>query len=527
MARERRGKLTAVNNSIDDILRTVNMTTASAFTTDKNIKSIAAEAPINPFNTDAKEFFANYTGGDYEMGWFRNYDHYATNSGSNFTVEPATGTYSQIGGTNVVMNALGFNTRPILISHFPEINSTGDVALTTGSLFSFAYRVSGNSPNNQTAKITVFGVGGAGGVYSGNIDTETIATTVQSFGVAPVERTFITSSMGVMAYRNSGDGADTWGRVFKVSTAGAVTFENAFEISVAYNQLFNKSINVGNGRALFSSMRGGNDFQLHYFKYNGVNSYTAGSVQVTSTQHAGYPTMAYATDDRVLYIYTRRPSSSGEDRYVNGKLYDTSTFPPTLLTTATEYDYGTQRLGRMGDAAVGVKASDARVAYGVFVTSDTNDNKGLAIPFSVGFDVSSAVVWLPGSTTTLKCVDASRMSTGDDAFKSPHHVTPLGISPSNSDLFLYHCIITPNYGWILAQNTTTGALTTISEGETNNYDANNTFLRADTHYFGVSGNGHKGLPAGNYEANRQCIIVAGEFGSATGDKYLGAAGMIF
>src|SRR5210317_131730 len=123
MATDDRGRLENINNSIDDILRTVNMSTAS-FAENKNIKSISVNAPINPFNSNATDFYSNYTSGQYEMGWFRNYDHYLHHTSSNLGNSPNQLSGNQVGGTNIVMNSLGWNQRSYLLSNHPVIDSS-------------------------------------------------------------------------------------------------------------------------------------------------------------------------------------------------------------------------------------------------------------------------------------------------------------------------------------------------------------------------------------------------------------------
>lgn len=528
MAIDDRGRLENVNNSIDDILRTVNMSTSS-FASNKNIRSIGFNAPINPFNPNAIGFYSNYGTGQYEMGWFRNYDHYAHHSSSNFSAVPDLLTHTQIGGTNISMNSLGWNQRNYLLSNYPDIDSSGQMAWTSGSIFTYFYRTTDNS--GFAVKATSFELNAAATVYNSNLDTETVTTSARSIGVAPIERGFITSSRSIMMFRNQSDGEDTWGRVINVSNNGTITFENAFEVSTAYNQIFNKAINVGNNRVLMASHRGGNDINMWDFKYNGTNNYTYGQTTVATTQHTCFPTMAYVNDDLVVYFYTRRPGTSGNDRYINARLYNVSDVNnPVLEATATEYDSGAQRFGQLPDCAVG-RGPDDRQAFGIYVYNDTSDHKGRAVPFKVTFNQdfvgSNSVEILPSGTSILAHTNASRRSDVGNAYRNPVHVIPLGTDPATPSNFLYFCTTSPGYGWIISQNIGNGTIGTIVEGELEDVNSSNCFRRADLHYYGVPGNGSRGMVAGSLEYGKVAAVVAGEFGSVSGDMYLGSAGLLF
>lgn len=528
MGIESRRLLEGNDNTIDDVLRAVGMSTSS-FDYNKSINKIVGNAPVNPFAPNITPFFADYDRGPFEMEWFRQYDHFLGHSGSSFTVMPTQLSAAQVTSTSTqTMNSLGWNTRPHLHSHSVGFDELGNIAWSSGSLMSFTYRTTNSS--NQECKITTVLADAAASIYNGNVDTETISTTVQSFAVAALDRTFASSSRCVMAYRNSADGADTYARVFNVDAAGAITFENAVEISTSYNQLFNKGLNLGQNKAVFASMRGGNDINLHYFKYNGANNYTRGTVQVASTQHAGYPTMAYINDDLVAYIYTRRPSSSGNDRYINLKLYDTSTFPPTLLGTATEYDLGSQRLGRMGDCAVARTLNNPSSSFGVFVNSDTTNNKGVAYPFEITTrqeDASSPTLRiLPSGTSTLVAKVASGNAQVSDTYRAPHHVISLGVPPNDDEYFYYFAIIAPGFGWIFKQSLADGSLTNVKEGDMGTPGTTNNYRRADYHYFSAAGNGHRGVPAGGYEWFKTTLVVCGEHGEDGGDMYIAGGGII-
>jgi len=509
------------DNTIDDILRVVGMSTSS-FDYDKSINQIVGNAPVNPFAENITDFFSSYDRGPFEMAWFRGYDHLTTYSASNFSNNVNDLSTSVVGVNSpnaTIPNTAGYNTRPHLMTHTVAFTESGAIQWVSGSLMSFTYRTSDNS--NQRCNITTIKADAAASIYNGNVDTETVATTVQSFGVAALDRTFATSSMGVVAYRNSADGADTWARVFKVNSAGTITFENAVEISTKYNQLFNKGLNVGQNKAVFSSMRGGNDINLHYFKYNGANNYTRGSVQVASTQHAGYPTMAYINDDLVAYIYTRRPSNSGEDRYINLKLYDTSTFPPTLLGTATEYDTSAQRISRMGDAAISRHSGDSTKSFGVFIYNDTSNYKGQAIPFEITTDQESAassptVRILPTGTAILSATSAGSHSDIANSFKMPHHLIPLGIPSYDTAHFYYLCIIAPSYAWTFRQQLSTGKLSTVREDDLTTHSD---LRRADYHYYSANGNGHRGVPAGGLEWTKVSIVGVGEIYDTQVENY--------
>jgi hypothetical protein len=527
MATDDRGRLENNNNSIDDILRTVNMSTAS-FAENKNIKSISVNAPINPFNSNAIDFYSNYTSGQYEMGWFRNYDHYLHHSSSNFTSIPSLNTHAQIGGTNVSMNTLGWNQRSYLLSNHPQIDSSGDVAWTTGSIFTYHYRGVNNS--GLEAKVTSYGLGGAATTYNGNIDTQVMSTSIRNMGVAPVERGFLTSSRSVVIYRNAADGEDTYARVINVDSSGNITFENALEISTAYNQIFNKSINVGNNRVLMASHRGGNDINMFDFKYNGTNNYSFGETTVASTQHNCFPTLAYVNDDLVVFFYSRRTGTTF-DRYINAKLYTVSDVNnPVLESTATEYDYGSERIGQAPDCAVG-RGPDNRDTFGIYVFNHTSDYKGRAVPFKVthnpDFVGASSVQILPSGTSVLAQTNASRRPDVANAYRSTVHVTPLGTDPTNSTKFLFFCITSPGYGWIVRQDISTGALSTVIEDELQAITSSNCFRRADFHYFGVPGNGSRGMVAGGQEFAKVAGIIAGEYGPVSGDMYLGSAALLF
>lgn len=527
MAIDDRGRLEANNNTIDDILRTVNMSTAS-FASNKSIDLIGDNAPINPFNSNATDFYTQYQTGQFEMGWFRNYDHYKHHSSSNFTSIPSLTTHAQIGGTNVSMNTLGWNQRSYLLSNHPEIDSTGDVAWTTSSIFTYHYRGTNNS--GLEAKVTSYGLGGAGTTYNGNIDTEVISTSIRAMAVAPVERGFLTSSRSVVMYRNAADGEDTWARVINVSSNGTITFENAFEISTAYNQIFNKAINVGDNRVLMASHRGGNDINMWDFKYNGTNNYNFGETTVASTQHNCSPTLAYVNDDLVVCFYSRRTGTSF-DRYINAKLYTVSDVNnPVLESTATEYDYGSERISRAPDCAVG-RGADNRDTFGIYVFNHTSDLKGNAVPFKVTFNPdfvgSSSVEILPSGTSILVQTTQSRRSDIGNAYRSINHVAPLGTDPNNSNKFLYFCITSPGYGWIVSQDISTGGLTTVIEGELEAIASSNCFRRADFHFFGVPGNGSRGMVAGGQEFAKVAGIIAGEYGPVSGDMYVGSAALLF
>ena len=527
MATDDRGRLENTNNSIDDILRTVNMSTSS-FSSNKSIDLIGDNAPINPFNSSATDFYTQYQTGQFEMGWFRNYDHYKHHSSSNFTTIPGLNTHNQIGGSNVSMNSLGWNQRSYLLSNHPQIDSSGDVAWTTGSIFTYHYRGVNNS--GLEAKVTSYGLGGAATTYNGNIDTEVISTSLRNMAVAPIERGFLTSSKSIVIYRNAADGEDTWGRVINVASNGTITFENAFEVSTLYNQIFNKGINVGHNRVLVSSHRGGNDINMFDFKYNGTNSYSFGSTTVVSTQHNCFPTLAYVNDDLVVFFYSRRTGTTF-DRFINAKLYTVSDVNnPVLESTATEYDYGSERIGQAPDCAVG-RGPDNRDTFGIYVFNDTSDYKGRAVPFKVthnpDFVGASSVQILPSGTSVLAQTNASRRTDVSNAYRSTVHVAPLGTDPSNSNNFLFFCITSPGYGWIVSQNISTGALTTVIEDELETVTSSNCFRRADFHYFGVPGNGSRGMLAGGKEFARVAGVIAGEYGPVSGDMYLGSAALLF
>lgn len=528
MAIDDRGRLEATNNTIDDILRTVNMSTSS-FASDKNIKSIAFNAPINPFNSNATDFYANYETGQYEMGWFKDYDHYAHHSSSVLTTLPSLSSHTQIGGTNVPMNTLGHAQRSYLLSNHPELDSSGDITWTTSSIFTYHYRGTNNS--GLEAKVTAYGLGAAATTYNGNIDTEVISTSLRNMAVAPIDRGFVTSSKSIVMYRNAADGDDTWGRVINVASNGTITFENAFEVSTIFNQLFNKAVNVGNNRVLMAAQRGGNDINLFDFKYNGTNSYTFGVTTIVTTQHNCYPTIAYVNDDLIVYFYTRRTTTSGLDQYLNARLYNVSDVNnPVLESTATEYNYGSQRMGQTPDCAVG-RGPDDRSAFGIFVFNDDNDYKGRAVPFKVIFNqdfvASNSVEILPTGTSVLAHPNVSRRTDVSDAYRTNVHVVPIGTDPADSTKFLYFCITSPGFGWIVRQDISTGALSTLVDGDLDDPASTNNFRRADFHFFGVPGNGSRGMVAGSYEYARVAGIIAGEYGSVSGDMYVGSAGILF
>ena len=528
MSIDDRGRLEATNNTIDDILRTVNMSTSS-FASNKNIRSIAFNAPINPFNSNATDFYANHGTGQYEMGWFRDYDHYAHHSSSVITALPSLLSHNQIGGTNVAMNTPGYNQRSYLLSNHPQLDSSGEISWTTSSIYTYHYRGTNNS--GLEAKVTSYGLGGAATTYNGNIDTEVISTSIRNMAVAPVERGFLTSSRSVVMYRNAADGEDTWARVINVSSNGTITFENAFEISTAYNQIFNKAINVGDNRVLVASHRGGNDINMWDFKYNGTNNYNFGETTVASTQHNCFPTIAYVNDDLIVYFYTRRPTSSGLDQYLNAKLYNVSDVNnPILESTATEYNYGSQRMGQAPDCAVG-RGADNRDTFGIFVFNDDNDYKGRAVPFKVTFNQdfvgSSSVELLPTGTSVLTQTNVSRRADVSDAYRTNVHVVPIGTDPTDSTKFLYFCITSPGFGWTVRQDISTGALSTVVDGDIALTNSSNNFRRADFHFFGVPGNGSRGMVAGSFEYERVAGVIAGEYGTVNGDMYVGSAGILF
>ena len=528
MATDDRGRLENINNSIDDILRTVNMSTAS-FAENKNIKSISVNAPINPFNSNATDFYSNYTSGQYEMGWFRNYDHYLHHTSSNLGNSPGQLSGNQVGGTNIVMNSLGWNQRSYLLSNHPVIDSSGQVSWTSGSIFTYHYRGANNS--GLEAKVTAYGLGAAATTYNGNIDTQVISTSIRNMGVAPVERGFLSSSRSVVIYRNAADGEDTYARVINVDSSGNITFENALEISTAYNQIFNKAINVGDNRVLMASHRGGNDINMWDFKYNGTNSYSYGETQVASTQHNCFPTLAYVNDDLVVYFYTRRSGTSGYDQYLNAKLYNVADVNnPVLEASATEYDYGSQRMGQAPDCAVG-RGPNNREAFGIFVFNDTTSHKGVAVPFKVNhnqdFVGSTSVEILPSGTSTLTHSKISTRSDYTNAYRNTVHVLPLGTDPANDAYFDYFCITSPGYGWTIRQNISTGALTTLQEADLVAGNSSANFRRCDLHYFGVPGNGSRGIVAGSFEYERVAAVIAGEQGPVSGDMYVMSSGLLF
>ena len=530
MAIDDRGRLTNNNNSIDDVLHTVNMS-SSSFADNKSIKLISQNAPVNPLNNNIVDFFSNYQNGPYEMEWFRNYDHYHHHSSSNLGTIPNLLTHNQIGGTDVTMNSLGWNQRSYLLSNYPDIDDRGTIGWTQESIFTYHYRGTNNS--GFEAKVTSYGLGGAATTYNGNIDTEVFSTSVKTMGVAAIERGFISSSMSLAMYRNGADGDDTWGRVIKVSSTGVITFENAFEISMNYNQIFNKALNLGNGRVVGASHRGGNDINLTHFKYNSANNYNYGMLQVASTQHNCFPTMGYINDDLLVYFYSRRVGSSGFDQYINAKLYDTSvigTSAPTVLATATEYNTGTQQIGQAPDCAVG-RSTGTTNAFGIYVYNNTSDNKGRAVPFEVTFKQgntgTNTVRMLPTGTSVLAQSTASTRSDTSNAYRNPVHVLALGTDPSDSSRFLYFCTTSPGYGWIIQQNTSTGAISTKVEGVLENVNSSNNFRRCDIHWFGMPGNGTRGILGGSYEYERVAAIIAGEFGTPSGDMYVGSAGLLF
>ena len=510
-----RGQLGSNNNSIEDVLEALNITTSGSFEENKNIASIPTEAPINPFNYDAKDFYVNETTGQYEMEWFRDYDHYKLYSGSLYNSKPDlfTGATLTLSGSDQYFRDAGYNIRPVVLAHHVRVDDTGVVVGTYDSIFGFVWR--STESVGKHLRVTTMTYGGAATV--GSIEGHTLITTeAESYSATNLERRFLTSSTAVVAFRNNADGDQTYARVYNVGISGSITMENAVEISTAASQIFNKGINVGRNRALFASMRGGNDINLHHFKYNGVNNYTRGTTQVVSTQHAGLPTMGYINDDMVAYVYTTRGVlTSGQDRYLNLKLYDTRTFPPQLKTTATQYDYGAQKLGNMGDAAIGRKSSDTRDTFGIYVTVDTADNKGLAIPFKVSYNPTfSTAEILPTGTSTLKCSNASTDDDINNAYRLPHHVVPVGVDPNNSNLFIYWCFISPSYSWLISQNMTTGVLTTRNESNYQSVDGQE-FRRVSFHHFNAAGNGAMGLPSSGYESVNPTMVVCGETKEAT------------
>ena len=504
-----RGQLDNTDNSIEDVLKALNITTSGSFEENKNIASIPTEAPICPFNYDAKDFYTNQTTGPYEMEWFRNYDHYKLYSGSFYSSKPSVATGSPLVSASVdqYFRSPGYNMRPVVLAHHISVDDTGVVMGNVSSSYAFLWRaIHGTGKSLYVTSTNWFGAATA----ANTVESALVSSEVESYSAANLERRFITSSTAVVAYRNNADSDQTYARVYNVGVSGSISFENAVEISTASTQLFNKGLNVGNNRALFASMRGGNDINLHYFKYNGTNSYTRGTVQVASTQHAGYPTMGYINDDMVAYIYTRRPSTSGQDRYINLKLYDTRTFPPQLITTATEYDTNAQRLGNMGDAAIGRKSNDTRDTFGVYVTSDTGNNKGLAYPFKVSFDPAfSTAEILPSGTAVLTTKYASQDDDVSNSYRLPHHIVPMGVAPDDDTLFLYWCFISPNYSWTIEQDMSTGVLATRNEAE-HLPISGATFRRVAFHHFGTSGNGAMGLPSSGFESIEPTMVVCGE-----------------
>lgn len=524
-----RGQLSNSDNSIEDVLRALNITTSGSFEENKNIASIPSEAPICPFNYDAKDFYTNQTTGPYEMEWFRNYDHYKLYSGSLYNSKPSVSTGSPLVSASVdqYFRSPVYNIRPVVLGHHISVDDTGVVMGSVTSSYAFLWRATwGTGKSLYVTSVDYYGAG----TPAGTSDHALVSTEVESYSAANLERRFTTSSTAVVIYRNNADADQTYARVYNMDTSGNITFENAIEISTVNTQVYNKGINVGRDRALFASHRGAdNDINLHYFKYNGANNYTKGSIEVANTQHDGSPTMGYINDDMVAYIYTTRgTATSGQDRYINLKLYDTRTFPPQLITTATQYDTNASRLGSHGDAAIGRKASDSRDTFGVYVTSDTGNNKGLAVPFKVsytpGFTTAEIV---PSGTSILSTTNASGDGDVSNSYRLPHHVVPMGVDPNNSNLFIYWCYISPNYSWLISQNMSTGALATRSEAE-HLPTGGATFRRVAFHHFGTSGNGAMGLPSSGFESIEPTMVVCGEtkFGSST-DSLINLTGQRF